>query len=89
MICISTSIQLISHFAAISLMYHQLKSCCCMLVLKGVIPYDLHSSGHLVKHKWENCMTVDFDSWGYRRNSQLKDYATIHELIKIMAETVR
>lgn len=46
-------------------------------------------TGHLVTHKWENCMTIDFSSWGYRRDAQLKDYASIHQLLTTLAETVR
>ena len=46
-------------------------------------------SGKVVNHKWENCMTIDKGSWGYRRNVQLDSYLTMDDLTQIMAETVR
>ena len=34
-------------------------------------------------------MTIDRQSWGYRRNADISDYLTPSELIAILAETVR
>lgn len=47
------------------------------------------SSGKLQKHKWENAMTVDKLSWGYRRNADIMDYLTIEELLYQLVSTVR
>jgi alpha-L-fucosidase len=43
----------------------------------------------LQKHKWENCMTLDLYSWGYRRNMEFTDVMDIHTLIQTLAETIR
>uniref|UniRef100_A0A1E1XA71 Putative alpha-L-fucosidase n=1 Tax=Amblyomma aureolatum TaxID=187763 RepID=A0A1E1XA71_9ACAR len=49
---------------------------------------DHYDPGTLVEHKWENAMTVDKKSWGYRRNARLSDYHTIEELLAELASTV-
>jgi len=49
---------------------------------------DRYNPGVLQKHKWENAMTIDKHSWGYRRNANLDDFYTTHELIQVLAETV-
>ncbi|CAG7817979.1 unnamed protein product, partial [Allacma fusca] len=49
---------------------------------------DNYNPGVLQKHKWENCMTVDRNSWGYRRNAQIEDYRTPQQLIDSLVETV-
>lgn len=44
--------------------------------------------GKLQSHKWENAMTIDHYSWGYRRNAPLSNYLTIEELLKTFITTV-
>jgi alpha-L-fucosidase len=49
---------------------------------------DHYHPGVLPTHKWEDCMTIDRYSWGYRRNAVLADYLRPEELIAELAETV-
>ena len=49
----------------------------------------LHFAGTLQKHKWENAMTLDKSSWGFRREMNLADVLSVHDLLTLLAETVR
>uniref|UniRef100_H2ZMP0 alpha-L-fucosidase n=1 Tax=Ciona savignyi TaxID=51511 RepID=H2ZMP0_CIOSA len=49
---------------------------------------DRYSPGVLQPHKWENCMTIDRYSWGYRRNANIQDFLTIEEIIATFASTI-
>ena len=48
-----------------------------------------HLAGVLQKFKWENAMTIDKSSWGFRRQMALDDVLSVHDLITLLAETVR
>lgn len=37
---------------------------------------DHYRPGRLVEHKWENCMTLDRNSWGFRREARLNDFVS-------------
>jgi len=50
--------------------------------------HDQYNPGVLQKHKWENAMTVDTGSWGFRRQMNINEVRSIHELITILAETI-
>ncbi|KAK7086973.1 Tissue alpha-L-fucosidase [Halocaridina rubra] len=49
---------------------------------------DRYNPGVLQPHKWENCMTLDRHSWGFRRNAPATDYLSIHDLITEVAMTI-
>jgi len=49
---------------------------------------DRYNPGKLQNHKWENCMTLDYQSWGYRKNMKLSEVMSINELISSLVETV-
>lgn len=44
---------------------------------------DRYNPGVLQPKKWENAMTIDVISWGFRRNAKLSDYLGIEEIIKV------
>jgi alpha-L-fucosidase len=50
---------------------------------------DKYNPKIIQKHKWENAMTLDKHSWGFRRQANVADHLTIHQLIQTIAETVR
>ncbi|GAB0097893.1 Alpha-L-fucosidase [Sergentomyia squamirostris] len=49
---------------------------------------DRYNPGVLQPHKWENAMTIDRVSWGYRLEASLSDFLTSHDLISELASTV-
>ncbi|CAG2168588.1 unnamed protein product, partial [Oppiella nova] len=49
---------------------------------------DRYQPDVLPKHKFENAMTVDKNAWTFRRDVQLSDFLTPHELIATLVQTV-
>lgn len=49
---------------------------------------DQFNPGKLMPRKWENCMTLDKYSWGFRRNTRLDDVRSMEEVITLMARTI-
>jgi len=49
---------------------------------------DRFNPGKLQNHKWENCLTIDSQSWGFRRNADINDMLTIDVLLSELASTV-
>lgn len=49
---------------------------------------DRYNPGVLQKRKWENSMTIDKYSWGYRRRARLADFLTMDEITKTIATTI-
>ncbi|XP_033222040.1 alpha-L-fucosidase-like [Belonocnema kinseyi] len=49
---------------------------------------DRYNPGKLQAHKWENAMTIDKVSWGFRRNANLNDYFSLKDLVKELVITV-
>ncbi|ETN65790.1 alpha-l-fucosidase [Anopheles darlingi] len=49
---------------------------------------DRYNPGVVQKHKWENALTIDKQSWGHRANARLEDFLTSDELIGELVTTV-
>jgi len=51
--------------------------------------HDHYQPGKLLPYKWENALTIDAHSWGFRRNGTYEEYLStenfIHELIETVA----
>lgn len=50
--------------------------------------HDRYLPNSTVEHKWEYCLTIDKNSWGWNRESKLSDYKTTKELIDELVTTV-
>lgn len=44
---------------------------------------DHYDPGVLQPRKWENCITIDTGSWGFRRNADLSAYRTIEHMLQV------
>jgi alpha-L-fucosidase len=51
--------------------------------------FILNIIGTLQPHKWENAMTIDYGTWGFRRNSNLSQYLPMENLVWQLVSTVR
>lgn len=60
-----------------------------MKASKKSVLTSLIFAGHLQKRKWENAMTLDKQSWGFRRNMVIADVLSMEELLATFASTVR
>jgi len=49
---------------------------------------DRYNPGSLQSYKWENALTLDKGSWGYRRNANFEDYLTVHDVLVQLVSTV-
>jgi len=49
---------------------------------------DRYNPHQLVNHKWENCMTIDYQTWGYARNHNISYYLSIETLLDSLMSTV-
>ncbi|MCP9265756.1 Plasma alpha-L-fucosidase [Dirofilaria immitis] len=55
----------------------------------GFLTYsDRFDPGYLLRRKWENCLTLDKKSWGYRRNMRSEDVNTVSYLISQLVRTI-
>ena len=66
-----------------------LHACDLLVFILAYVHVCRYNPGVLQPHKWENAMTIDKGSWGYRRNVDISGYLTMAELIKTMVETIR
>ncbi|VDN57505.1 unnamed protein product [Dracunculus medinensis] len=55
----------------------------------GFLTYsDNFNPGHLLPRKWENCMTLDKYSWGFRKNLESSDVRNVSQLIRELVTTI-
>ena len=50
---------------------------------------DRYNPGKLQDRKWENAMTIDGGSWGFRQNADLSSYLSIEDLIQVNFRVLR
>jgi len=49
---------------------------------------DRYNPGRVQNHKWENDMTLDMWSWGFRRNANISEYLTVWDVLNQLVSTV-
>lgn len=49
---------------------------------------DRYNPEKLQRRKWENALTIDKYSWGFRKSANISNYYTYKELIKSLVQTV-
>lgn len=49
---------------------------------------DRFNPGSKEGRKFENCMTIDKKSWGYRETAKFEDYLTVEDLVREVVSTV-
>ncbi|XP_052677337.1 alpha-L-fucosidase-like isoform X2 [Crassostrea angulata] len=49
---------------------------------------DRFNPGKLQKRKWENAMTLDRYSWGFRRDASIADFLSMEELLETVLNTI-
>lgn len=49
---------------------------------------DRYNPGALQQKKWENAMTLDAHSWGYRRNAPASEYLSLEALLQQLVTTI-
>lgn len=54
-----------------------------------VARYSFSFIGKKLPFKWENAMTIDRESWGYRSEANSSAYISSAKLIETLIETVR
>uniref|UniRef100_H2Z8L5 alpha-L-fucosidase n=1 Tax=Ciona savignyi TaxID=51511 RepID=H2Z8L5_CIOSA len=47
-----------------------------------------HEPINTITHKWENCITLDKQSWGYRRNMVDSDVLTVNEVLTMLIRSI-
>ena len=62
---------------------------CAHVLMSSIQPHVVYIIDSLQNHKWEDAMTIDKASWGFRREATLKDILTIEQLLETFVSTVR
>uniref|UniRef100_A0A7E4ZTA6 Putative alpha-L-fucosidase n=1 Tax=Panagrellus redivivus TaxID=6233 RepID=A0A7E4ZTA6_PANRE len=50
--------------------------------------HDHYDPGQILERKWENCLTLDRKSWGYRRGMTADDVRTVKEVLDQLVRTI-